>query len=76
MENLGYLPLKRVDSNRIVPSEIDFKFRGQILKGYVNDQGAAMQGGVGGHAGVFSNANDLAKFMQMYLQKGKYAGRR
>ena len=76
MENLGYLPLERIDSNRIVPSEIDFKFRGQILKGYVNDQGAAMQGGVGGHAGVFSNANDLAKFMQMYLQKGEYAGKR
>ena len=35
-----------------------------------------MQGGVGGHAGVFSNANDIAKIMQMYLQKGFYGGKR
>ena len=38
--------------------------------------GAALQGGVGGHAGLFSNANDLAKIMQMYLQGGTYAGER
>ena len=36
--------------------------------------GSAMQGGVSGHAGLFSNANDLAKLMQMYLQNGEYAG--
>ena len=36
--------------------------------------GAAMQGGVGGHAGLFSNANDVAKIMQMYLQNGTYGG--
>ena len=35
-----------------------------------------MQGGIGGHAGLFSNANDLAKIMQMYLQKGEYANER
>lgn len=40
----------------------------------MHDMGAAMQGGVGGHAGVFSNANDIAKIMQMYLQKGYYGG--
>ena len=76
MENLGYLPLGRIDENRIVPTEMDFEFRSQLLKGYVHDMGAAMQGGVGGHAGLFSNANDLAKLMQMYLQKGEYAGER
>ena len=37
--------------------------------------GAAMLGGVGGHAGVFSTANDVAKIMQMYLNKGKYGGK-
>ena len=37
--------------------------------------GAAMLGGVGGHAGLFSNANDLAKIMQLYLNKGEYAGK-
>jgi len=76
MENLGYLPLNRIAKDRIIPTEEDFQFRSQLLKGYVHDMGAAMQGGVGGHAGLFSNANDLAKLMQMYLQKGEYAGER
>ena len=76
MENLGYLPLGWVAEDRIVPTEDDFLFRSQLLKGYVHDMGAAMQGGVGGHAGLFSNANDLAKLMQMYLQNGEYAGER
>jgi beta-glucosidase-like glycosyl hydrolase/CubicO group peptidase (beta-lactamase class C family) len=76
MENLGYLPLGRVAEERIVPTEDDFLFRSQLLKGYVHDMGAAMQGGVGGHAGLFSNANDLAKLMQMYLQNGEYGGER
>ncbi len=74
MENLGYLPLERIDEKRIVPTEMDFEYRSQLLKGYVHDQGAAMQAGVGGHAGLFSNANDLAKLIQMYLQKGRYGG--
>ena len=33
-------------------------------------------GGVGGHAGLFANANDVAKMMQLYLQKGYYGGKR
>ena len=74
MLNLGYLPLERIDEKRIVPTEMDFEYRSQLLKGYVHDQGAAMQAGVGGHAGLFSNANDLAKLIQMYLQKGQYGG--
>jgi CubicO group peptidase (beta-lactamase class C family) len=61
---------------QIAPTEIDDYFRYQKVQGYVHDMGAAMQGGVGGHAGVFSNANDVAKIMQMYLQKGFYGGKR
>ena len=76
MENLGYLPLNKINIDRIVPTEQDFTFRSQLIKGYVHDMGAAMQGGVGGHAGVFSNANDLAKLMQMLLDKGIYAEER
>ena len=45
-----------------------------MLYGDVDDQGAAMMGGVCGHAGLFSDANDLATLMQMLLQKGEYAG--
>ncbi len=73
---LGYLPLHRFSADRVVPTENDLAFRRQILKGYVHDPGAAMMGGIGGHAGLFSNANDLAKMMQMYLWKGEYGGER
>ena len=38
--------------------------------------GAAMLGGVGGHAGLFANANDVGKIMQMYLQEGEYGGKK
>lgn len=71
---LGYLPLNRFDKERIMPTENDLIFRKQIVHGYVHDPGAAMMGGVCGHAGVFSSANDLAKLMQMYLNKGSYGG--
>ncbi|WP_438988842.1 glycoside hydrolase family 3 N-terminal domain-containing protein [Polaribacter sp.] len=71
-----YLPLKKFTRNQIVPTEIDTYFRKQLLQGYVHDMGAAMLGGVGGHAGLFANANDVGKIMQMYLQKGFYGGKR
>ncbi|MBQ0786741.1 MAG: serine hydrolase [Oceanihabitans sp.] len=80
-ESLGanytmYNPNNKVSNRNIVPTEEDDYYRFQKIQGYVHDMGAAMQGGVGGHAGVFSNANDVAKIMQMYLQKGYYGGKR
>jgi len=72
---LGYLPLERFPEERIIPTENDIFFRRQILKGYVHDPGAAMMGGIAGHAGLFSSANDLAKMMQMILNGGTYGGR-
>ena len=74
MENLGFLPKKCINTDRIVPTENDYEFRSQLLKGDVHDMGAAMFGGIGGHAGLFSNANDLAKIMQLYINKGSYGG--
>ncbi len=80
-ESLGanytlYNPYYKISNKKIVPTEIDDYYRYQKVHGYVHDMGAAMQNGVGGHAGVFSNANDVAKIMQMYLQKGYYGGKR
>ena len=72
----SYNPLDKFSKDKIVPSEIDNYFRYQTIQGYVHDMGAAMQGGVGGHAGLFSNTNDIAKIMQMYLQGGFYGGER
>ena len=71
-----YNPLEKFPVNMIVPSEVDTYYRYQLVQGYVHDMGAAMQGGVGGHAGLFSNANDVAKIMQMYIQGGYYGGDR
>jgi beta-N-acetylhexosaminidase len=80
-ESLGanymtYLPLEKFSKENIPPTEQDNIFRNQKVQGYVHDQGAAMLGGVSGHAGLFSNANDVAKLMQMYLWKGFYGGER
>ncbi len=71
---MGYLPLERFPLEQIIPTENDLVFRRQLVHGYVHDPGAAMLGGVAGHAGIFSNANDLAKIMQMYLNGGHYGG--
>ena len=72
--HLGYLPLQEVDIKYVVPSEIDDYYRYTEVQGFVHDMGAAMQNGVGGHAGLFSNANDVAKMMQMFIQGGSYGG--
>ncbi len=71
---MTYNPLEKFLPEKIIPTENDEVFRKQNLRGYVHDQGAAMLGGIAGHSGLFSNANDLAKLMQVYLQKGQYGG--
>ena len=72
--SLCFNPLDRYKPEQIVPTEYDNYFRMQQLHGHVHDQAAAMLGGVSGHAGLFGNANDLAKIMEIYLEKGKYGG--
>ncbi|GAA4270386.1 glycoside hydrolase family 3 N-terminal domain-containing protein [Hyunsoonleella aestuarii] len=74
--NTMYNPYYKISSKKIIPTEIDDYYRFQKVHGFVHDMGAAMQNGVGGHAGVFSNSNDVAKIMQMFLQKGFYGGKR
>ena len=74
IKNIGYLPLEKWPASLIAPTEYDLKFRKQLIQGHVHDPGAAMLGGVGGHAGIFSTAQDLATIMQMLVDEGKYAG--
>ncbi|MDD6209668.1 MAG: glycoside hydrolase family 3 N-terminal domain-containing protein [Bacteroidales bacterium] len=69
-----YLPLSKFSVECIIPTEEDRFLRKQLLQGYVNDESAAFLGGVAGNAGLFSNANDLAKISQMYLNGGTYGG--
>lgn len=74
LSTMGYKPLERFKKSTITPTEYDQYFRKQLVHGDVHDPGAAMLGGVGGHAGLFSNANDLGILMQMYLNGGTYGG--
>jgi len=76
MQRTSFLPAGKFPSEEIVPTEMDKAFRKQLIHGWVHDPGAAMMGGVAGHAGLFSNAVDMAKLMQMYLNKGTYGGLR
>lgn len=76
LTTLGYHPLTRFKKEQIVPTENDTYFRKNLVWGTVHDQGAAMLGGIAGHAGLFSNAMDLAALLQMNLQSGSYGGHR
>ncbi len=71
-----YRPLEKFDPNEIAYTEVDTYLRRQHIHGYVHDELAAFSGGVQGNAGLFSNANDLAKLFQMWLNGGAYGGAR
>lgn len=75
LSTMGYNPIQRFSKRRIAPSENDTRWRRTVVRGTVHDMGAAMIGGTGCHAGLFSNASDLAVLMQMYLNGGNYGGR-
>lgn len=72
----GFRPLEKFPLSRIIPTENEKQFRMQLLRGDVHDPGSAMFGEVAGHAGLFSNAYDLAMIMQMLLNGGTINGKR
>jgi beta-glucosidase-like glycosyl hydrolase/CubicO group peptidase (beta-lactamase class C family) len=72
--NITYNPLEKYPRERIVPTEYDSLFRKQLIRGTVHDEGAAMLGGVSGHAGLFATGNDLLKLMETYRRGGEYGG--
>lgn len=75
LKNTHFNPLsKAYEKEQIAPSEEDDYWRMQKLQGYVHDMGAAMMGGICGHAGLFSNATEVARIMQLFLNAGYYAG--
>ncbi len=74
IDRLAYNPLCVFDRSNIAPTEQDHYYRNTTIWGNVHDQNAAFVGGVAGHAGIFSNSNELAKLMQMHLNKGYYGG--
>ncbi|OIQ30241.1 MAG: hypothetical protein BM555_05485 [Crocinitomix sp. MedPE-SWsnd] len=74
LSTMTYHPKYKFNKDRITPTEQDTIFRDQLVHGDVHDPGAAMQGGVGGHAGLFSNALDLGTLMYMLINDGQYGG--
>jgi beta-N-acetylhexosaminidase len=76
LTSTAYLPKKNLPGKEVAPSEYDDYFRHQTIQGYVHDMGAAMFGGISGHAGLFTSANDLAIIFQMLLNSGTYKGKR
>ncbi|HKP31312.1 MAG TPA: glycoside hydrolase family 3 N-terminal domain-containing protein, partial [Chitinophagaceae bacterium] len=70
MTTTGFKPRERFSTDRIAPTEDETYFRKQLIQGDVHDPGAAMFGGVAGHAGLFSDARDLAIIAQLLLNKG------
>lgn len=71
---MGYRPSERLPKNQIAPTEKDTYLRKQTLRGYVHDEMADFLGGVSGNAGLFANADDIAKICQMWLNNGSYGG--
>lgn len=74
LKTITYNPWKYFPLTRIPPTERDNYFRLQTVHGYVHDMGAAMLGGVSGHAGLFATAYDVGVIMQMLLNEGQYGG--
>jgi len=76
LRHTAFRPTERFPLSQIIPTEYDSAFRGQLVHGFVHDPTVAMLGGVGGSAGLFSNAEDLFVIMQMLLNGGEFAGKR
>ncbi|MEM1137601.1 MAG: glycoside hydrolase family 3 N-terminal domain-containing protein, partial [Bacteroidota bacterium] len=72
---LTYKPAEKFDRTQLIPTEMDIYHRKGLVHGYVHDPAAALIGGVGGHAGLFSNAHDISVILQMNLQEGFYGGK-
>jgi CubicO group peptidase (beta-lactamase class C family) len=69
---LAFQPLEQYKAHDIAPTELDTQFRNELIRGYVHDHNAILMGGVAGQAGLFGNAKDVAKILQMYLNEGSY----
>jgi beta-glucosidase-like glycosyl hydrolase/CubicO group peptidase (beta-lactamase class C family) len=75
MQSTGFLPLEKTNIENIAATELDDYFRHELIRGSVHDEGASTMGGIAGHAGLFSNATDLAKLYLMLLNKGNWEGK-
>ncbi len=75
MNNTHYNPSTKL-LDRIVPTEFDSIYRKELVHGIVHDENAHMLGGITGHAGLFSTAEDVGKLAQLFLNEGTWLGNR
>jgi CubicO group peptidase (beta-lactamase class C family) len=75
MKSTGFLPLEKTNIENIAATELDNYFRHELIRGSVHDEGASTMGGIAGHAGLYSNATDLAKIYLMLLNNGNWEGK-
>ncbi len=75
LHSIGFNPRNRFDTNLVAPTELDNYFRYQHLHADVHDEGSAMFGGDAGHAGLFSNVENIAAILQMFLNGGSFHGK-
>ncbi len=75
MSSAGFLPLEKTGMDNIAATELDNYYRYELIRGSVHDEGASTMGGIAGHAGLFSNATDLAKLFMMLLNNGQWEGK-
>lgn len=75
LHSIGFNPRNWADTNLVAPTELDQYWRFQHLHADVHDEGSAMFGGVAGHAGLFSNAEDIGAILQLFLDGGKFKGK-
>jgi CubicO group peptidase (beta-lactamase class C family) len=75
LHSIGFNPRNRFDTNLVAPTELDNYFRFQLLHADVHDEGSAMFGGDAGHAGLFSNAENIGAILQMFLDGGSFNGK-
>ena len=69
---MTFRPREKFPLSAIAPTEDDRLFRQQLVVGYPHDELACFLGGVSGNAGLFSNARDMAKVLQMLQNGGSY----
>ena len=74
LSTMTYHPKYRFEKNRITPTENETDIRSQLIWGAVHDPGATMQGGVGGHGGLFTNPLDIGTLMFSLILDGEYGG--
>lgn len=75
IQRMRYLPLQQYTKKEIIPTELDEKWRKQLVWGHVHDPFAALLGGISGNAGLFSNAESLGIYAQWLLQGGSYGNK-